>query len=199
MSGLQTLVHGQVWAINNFLSDADLNYLQTTYMASDAKMLHVNNKDMTPLMADTDMSYRVLSIPVFQPIYDSIQHHLDINLPAPESKLAMQYKRFQKDDSYALHTENSEIYGEYVYIMYLTDEHDGAIVLPSEADHISSTGFKEMQSMFAITFAPETISYLPQRNTCVIMRTGIAHAVEPCSGRRDSIAGWPGFIPQTKR
>lgn len=199
LSGIKTLIEGQVWVIDPFLDQADFDFLFNKYCKADIDMLHVNNKDMKPLMADTNMSYRVLSIEHFAPIYQSIESHLDIQLPERQSKLAMQYKRFMTDDSYDLHAEDPKIYGDLVYVMYMSDEVDGRIIFPSEHEHITSKGFQEMQQMFGVTFAPETVNYTPKANTCVVMKTGIAHMVEPCSGRRDSIAGWPGFIPQTKR
>jgi hypothetical protein len=196
---LNELVPEQVWVIEDILDPIDLDYVESNYVALQHDMLHVNNMDFKPLMADTNMSYRVVSIPIFFPIFESINSHLNITLPITDSGLGMQYKRFESNDSYDLHAEDHKIYGEYAYILYLTDEEDGAIVLPSKDDHVTSNGFREMQEMFDISFAPETISYNPKKNTCLIMRTGIAHSVESCSGRRDSIAGWPGFIPQTKR
>lgn len=199
LSGIKSLIEGQVWVIDPFLNKANYKSLVRSYCDADIEMLHVNNKDMKPLMADTDMSYRVKSIDHFPPIYDSIEKHLNIKLPERQSNLAMQYKRFMRDDSYDLHAEDKRIYGDWVYIMYLTNETDGRIIFPSEQDHISSDGFVEMQEMFDITFAPQTVSYTPKANTCVVMKTGIAHMVEPCSGRRDSIAGWPGFVPSSKR
>ena len=201
MSGLKTLVDGQVWSIDNFLSEKDFTYLEKTYVNADIHMLHVDNKNMRPLMADTDMSYRVVSMKIYNPIFNSIEKHLDITLPKPKSKMAMQYKRFLGNDSYALHAEDKSIYGEYAYIMYLTDETDGELILPSRADAAkeSTDGFEEMKNTFDVTFADETMSYIPKKNTCLIMRTGIAHSVRSCTGRRDSIAGWPGFIPAIDR
>lgn len=199
MSGLTTLVDNQVWSIDNFLAADDFNYLLDTYVNKDFDMIHVNNKDFVPIMADTDMSYRVVSIPIFRPIIDSIEQHLNIKLNLSTSKLAMQYKRFLENDHYALHAEDASKYGDYVYIMYLTDEKDGELIIPSYEDAMkeNTVGFDQMREMFDITFAPETITYKPKANTCVVMKTGIAHIVRKCSGRRDSIAGWPEFISKT--
>lgn len=193
MIGITTLIQGQAWVIEDLLDTIDLDYVEKTYVSTAFDMIHVNNHDFKPLMADTNMSYRVVSIPVFEPIFESINSRLNITLPTTDSRLGMQYKRFESDDSYDIHAEDPKIYGDYAYILYLTDEVDGAIILPSERDHVTSNGFREMQGMFDISFAPKTISYKPKKNTCIIMRTGIAHSVEPCSGMRDSIAGWPGF------
>ena len=199
MNGLTTLLDNQVWSIDNFLSEDNFKYLLDNYVNRDFDMIHVNNKDFVPIMADTDMSYRVVSIPIFQPIIDSITHNLNITLDISKSKLAMQYKRFLKDDHYALHAEDSTKYGDYVYIMYLTDEADGELIIPSYDDAMeeNTPGFDDMRKMFNVSFAPKTITYMPKANTCVVMRTGIAHIVRKCSGRRDSIAGWPEFISKT--
>lgn len=188
---MKTLVNDKVWVIDNFLSEDDYSTLIRKWVDNEMQMFHVNNLNTKPTMADTNMSYRVKTIPQFQPIYDSLEKNLNIKIPKRRSTLAMQYKQFMPGDGYDLHAEDSRIYGDYVYVMYLTDEDDGAIVLPSYEDHVTSKGFDEMQEIFNITFAPKTISYLPKANTCLVMKTGIAHLVEPCTGRRDTIAGWP--------
>jgi hypothetical protein len=190
---MKTLIENQAWVIEDFLSEDDYTSLTNQLVMDNTEMTHINNINTKPLMYDTDMSYRVKTIPHFQPIYNSIEQNLNIKLPKPQYRLNMQYKRFLDDDSYGLHAENKDIFGEYAYIMYLTDEEDGYIILPSKKDHRPSDGFKEMQEMFEITFASKTVSYLPKKNTCLIMRTGIAHMVTPCTGRRDNITGWPFF------
>jgi Rps23 Pro-64 3,4-dihydroxylase Tpa1-like proline 4-hydroxylase len=171
----KTLVPDNVWLFEDMLDKDSLTYLETEYVNNDFDMIHVNNKDFKPLMADTDMSYRVVTMDIYA--------------------LNMQYKRFEGTDFYALHAEDSKKYGDLVYILYLTDEEDGELTLPSYDDAAAewSNGFDEMTQQFDISFSPETISILPRRNRCIVMRTGIAHKVDACQGRRDSIAGWPWF------
>ena len=50
-------------------------------------------------------------------------------------------------------------------------------------------GFRDMMSKVDVRFAgPKSI--MPTRNKCVVMRVGLAHLVEPCSGARPCITGW---------
>ena len=197
----KTLVENKVWLFEDFLSPEDFNYLEETYVSKDFDMIHVNNKDFKPLMADTGMSYRVITMDIYEPIYAAL-NDLSVNEFGRSmeciktSGLNMQYKRFEGSDFYDLHAEDSVKYGDLVYIMYLTDETDGELVLPSyeDAQREWTAGFQQMTEQFKVGFSDKTISITPKKNTCAVMRTGIAHIVRECSGRRDSIAGWPWFI-----
>jgi len=197
----KTLVKDKAWILENFLSESDLSYLYDQYVNKDFDMLHVNNQDFKPLMANTGMSYRVITMDIYKPIYNALStistNEFGKNLDCTKtSGLNMQYKRFEPSDYYDLHAEDSKKYGDMVYIMYLTDEKDGELIIPSleDAKKEWSDGFQQMTQQFDIGFANQTVSVTPRKNTCVVMRTGIAHIVRSCSGRRDSIAGWPWFI-----
>lgn len=196
----KTLVQNNVWLFKDFLNEEDFAYLEKEYVNNEFDMLHVNNKDFKPLMADTDMSYRVVTMDIYKPIYDKLNELVikEFNKPLLYEKtsgLNMQYKRFEGNDFYALHAEDSKKYGDLVYIFYLTDENDGELVLPSfeESQSEWTKGFREMTEQFEVSFSPKTISITPRKNTCIVMKTGIAHRVNACTGRRDSIAGWPWF------
>ena len=75
---------------------------------------------------------------------------------------------------YDLHKESPSLYGECVFMYYLTDEKDGELEIPY-------LNFK----------------FLPKKNTCLIMRNGPMHKVNPCSGRRYALTGW-SFAPHTR-
>tara|TARA_E500000081_G_C6116570_1_gene345521 strand:+ start:71 stop:595 length:525 start_codon:yes stop_codon:yes gene_type:complete len=76
-------------------------------------------------------------------------------------------KEFDKNSFCAPHIEDPKLYGNWTFMLYCTDEKDGAL---------SGEGF----------------SILPKYNRIVIMKTGtIMHKVDKCSGRRLNIAGWP--------
>ena len=188
---MKTLIKDNVWLIENFLETKEFEYLIDEYVNKDHSMNHIDNTKYEPVMADTDMSYRVLSMKLYKPIYDTLREH---NFDIPEKQfhyLNMQYKKHLVNDSYALHSEDKKIYGDLAYIFYLTDEIDGDIVFPSKDEAILSKGFQEMMNLFEITFSEKTIRYTPKKNTCLIMKTGLAHEVKKCSGTRDTIAGWP--------
>ena len=75
-------------------------------------------------------------------------------------------KEFDKNSFCAPHKEDPEIYGDWVFMLYLTDEQDGE-------------------------FTTDSISILPRRNRLLLCRTGFVHAVNHCTGRRLNISGWP--------
>lgn len=75
-------------------------------------------------------------------------------------------KKFTKTSFIDKHKESPDTYGDWVYMLYLTDETDGALCI-------------------------EDLRILPKRNRLVLMRTGFEHWVEPCSGSRANISGWP--------
>ena len=75
-------------------------------------------------------------------------------------------KQFDKNSFCAPHSEDPEYYGDWVFMLYLTDEVDGEL-------------------------CTESLKILPKRNRLVLMRTGFEHWVEKCSGARLNISGWP--------
>lgn len=92
-----------------------------------------------------------------------------IGLPIPVNNLEpMQLfaKKFTKTSLIDRHKEDPEIYGDWVWMLYLTDETDGEL-------------------------CTDDITILPKRNRLVVMRTGFEHWVNPCSGPRINISGWP--------
>ena len=75
-------------------------------------------------------------------------------------------KQFDKNSFCAPHTEDPKYYGDWVFMLYLTDEIDGALCTPD-------------------------MRVLPKRNRLVVMHTGFEHWVEKCSGTRLNVTGWP--------
>jgi len=91
------------------------------------------------------------------------------------SSLQFVTKRFVPNKSfYKLHKELPVVYGDCVFMFYLTNETDGDLVLPDFNYRIT-----------------------PKKNTCVIMKTGHFHLVENCTGQRIVITGWP-FAPHSR-
>ena len=91
------------------------------------------------------------------------------------SSLQFVTKRFVPNKSfYKLHKELPVVYGDCVFMFYLTDETDGDLVLPDFNYRIT-----------------------PKKNLCVIMRTGHKHLVENCTGQRILITGW-SFAPHSR-
>ena len=182
-----------IWVHDDFLSDKDFEELSRMIHTD---FVHVNNKDFKPLMADTEMSYRASNMDIYMPIYIRLNILHNMGLTGEKYHiLNMQYKEFWGIDHYALHAEDKKIYGDWAYVLYLSDEDTGSLVIPSESDALidRSEGFEEMCNQFTIEFLPKTAEILPKKNRCVVMKTGLAHMVNTCIGVRPSIAGWPEF------
>ena len=82
-------------------------------------------------------------------------------------------KKFTQSSFIDKHKESPDTYGNWVYMLYLTDETDGAL-------------------------CTDDIRILPKRNRLVVMRTGFDHWVEKCSGSRANISGWPFASKQVR-
>ena len=75
-------------------------------------------------------------------------------------------KKFTPSSHIGKHKEDPAVYGNWVWMLYMTDEIDGSL-------------------------CTEDMTILPKRNSLVIMNTGFDHWVEPCTGSRINISGWP--------
>ena len=88
--------------------------------------------------------------------------------------------------------ENS--FGHCVFMLYLSDEVDGAIICPSEQDAADAgmitDSFKDGVNGISIDWCKNTVETMPKVNRCIVMKTGTPHYVPPCSGRRKCITGW---------
>ena len=76
-------------------------------------------------------------------------------------------------------------------MLYLSDEKDGVLRIPTreQCNDMMTDGFKEMMSKVDVRFNGP-LSITPKKNMCVVMRVGLAHLVEPCSGQRPCVTGW---------
>jgi len=82
-------------------------------------------------------------------------------------------KKFDENSFIAPHREDPAVYGGWVWMYYLTDEIDGELITPG-------------------------MTILPRRNRLVVMTTGEIHSVEPCSGERLNLSGWPFASDQVR-
>jgi len=65
-------------------------------------------------------------------------------------------------------------------MLYLNDEDDGELVLPSFDDSkpLWTDGFRTMMKNIDVKFIDDTIEIKPKRNRCVFVRVGLAHYVK---------------------
>lgn len=205
----QTLLKDQLYYHDDFLPEQMVDQILDGMKSKQFKS--VNNRNTPPIMFDTNFDYDLLIDPDFRdlPIREYIFTKIDPLVyqvwgeTLPEGQLHhMQYFFKQNNPSapvaFDLHAEDAGIYGPLVFMLYLSDEADGQLEIPTKEDAQEDwgKGFQDMVDAFPVYFSTETISLLPKKNRCVVMSTGLAHRVRKCSGTRPNISGWPLFKPE---
>jgi len=196
----QEIIKGEIWTCKNFLDESMVNDMLKDISLAQSKTL--DGADAKHLVGKTYYNYNVLNELRFNKDYKhavierlNTLYQKTFNKKATTENLsALNYffKTFNpKVSKYDLHTESPELFGDAVFMLYLSNESDGALIIPTraECDDIMTEGFKEMMQKVDVRFAgPQQI--LPKKNMCVVMRVGLAHLVEPCSGLRPCVTGW---------
>jgi hypothetical protein len=205
----QTLLPNQLFVQDNFLPDEWIDAVQ--YQVDPEKFKSINNQNTPPVMFDTKFDYDLLVDPLFRDkqlrrmIFEKMNSlaQQQWNRTLPEGPLHHMQYFFKRNNpaapvAFDLHAEDVNIYGPMVFMLYLSDEVDGQLEIPTEEDAKEdwSKGFQDMVDNFPVWFSPETISIQPKKNRCVVMSTGLAHRVRKCSGTRPNISGWPFFKPE---
>ena len=204
----QTLLQNQLYLHDDFLPQEMVDQILNNTSSKNFKS--VNNRNTPPVMFDTNFDYDLLIDPAFRdlPIRDYIFETMDPlvcqvwNVTLPKGQLHHMQYFFKKNNpdapvAFDLHAEDINIYGPIVFMLYLSDETDGQLEVPSKEDAKEDwgKGFQDMIDNFPICFSPETIAIYPKKNRCVVMSTGLAHRVRKCFGERPNISGWPLFKP----
>tara|TARA_B110000285_G_C14893619_1_gene499744 strand:+ start:96 stop:653 length:558 start_codon:yes stop_codon:yes gene_type:complete len=163
------------WTNHNFLDDEYIdNVLKYSQQHS---LVEVEQKDTHyEAYADLLRSRPEFTYPLLSKLNEQYQILFNKKTQTTGmSSLQIVKKRFVPNKSfYKPHKELPTIYGECVFMFYLTDEIDGDLVIP--------------EFNYRIT---------PKKNLCVIMSTGYTHLVEKCSGERQVITGW-SFAPHSR-
>ncbi len=215
----QELITNEVWYTEDFIDENLVDQTLNHIRQSETKELDGNeqphiisksyynynhvkyniHKDNEVVVAVIDKLNEVLS-KVYKPILLK-----DIN---EKNVLQFSTKTFNPKSVYHVHTERKDIYGEFVFINYLTNEEGGELVLPNEymlEDHFQSypdernnwEQFKEkmIKESNQEPYLAGPLAVRPKRNSCVLMRVGSAHYVNPVRngepGCRVVITGWP--------
>jgi|AntAceMinimDraft_1070359.scaffolds.fasta_scaffold08667_2 hypothetical protein len=196
----------QVWVTDNFLSNDQIDFILDSWNKS-AEYQEVHQKGMKYLVTPTNYHYQGVNNTILE--YNKIQDLIltQINLfysdvfkkTAPTTNLSyLQY--FMKTavpnvSFYDLHCEPSveetEHFGDAVFMLYLSDETDGEIIFPNEQDaqQYITPAYQETCRLINVNYVKETVSITPKKNKCVVLRTGVPHYVNKCSGYRYCIQG----------
>jgi hypothetical protein len=203
MSNWQELEPNWLWQHDDFLADDEVQGLIDALNSVDSKTK--DGAKEAHVISRTLYHYNVFNDNLrndpqtVDMIFDKLNAHFVAQgeKPAPKTNLnGIQFytKSFDPGKGYyELHVENAELFGNFVFMLYLTDETDGEIVLPSKEDAHQDwkPEFQQMVDTLPVHFVEKTISVLPKRNRVVCMRVGAPHYVKKCSGRRMCISGWP--------
>lgn len=194
------IIPNEIWTCENFLQDSMIERMLQEMETASEKTL--DGGDAKHLVGNTYYNYNVVNSMRSNTEYkNAVIDRLNIlyqdvfgKTASKENLSALNYffKTFNPNTSkYDLHTESPELFGDAVFMLYLSDEQDGALKIPSkiQCDDIMTEGFKEMMEKVDVRFAGP-LSIKPKKNKCVVMRVGLAHLVEPCSGQRPCVTGW---------
>ena len=212
------LVSNEVWYTDNFIKENAVDKILNKINSAETKVLdgneqphiiskshynynHVkyNVREDSGVVAQIIIKLNEVLEVVYKPL-----HIQDIN---EDNVLQFTTKTFNPDSIYNVHTERKDIYGDFVFVNYLTNEEGGELVFPDEFmlnKHFEEypkerTNWLEFKRKLAeANQDPYLVGPLvikPKRNSCVMMRVGSAHYVNPVvngkPGCRAVITGWP--------
>ena len=212
------LIKDQVWYTENFLDESLVDQTLEKIHSAETKVLDANEqphiiskshynynhvkyniREDKKVLAETIVKLNELFNKIYKPIL--IQ---DI-----DNKNVLQFttKTFSKKSTYHVHTERRDIYGDFVFVHYLTTEEGGELILPDSdilSDHFNlnpdgQANWERLRDSLKLdkqrVYLAGPLTIKPIRNTCVVMRVGIAHFVNPVINATENcravITGWP--------
>jgi hypothetical protein len=212
------LVSNEVWYTENFIKENAVDKILNKINSAQTKVLDGNeqphiisksyyNYNHVKYNVREDSGVVAQIVVKLNEVLEVIHRPLHIQDIDENNVLQFTTKTFNRDSIYNVHTERKDIYGDFVFVNYLTDEEGGELVFPDEFmlnKHFEEypkerTNWLEFKRKLAeANQDPYLIGPLvikPKRNSCVMMRVGSAHYVNPVvngePGCRAVITGWP--------
>ena len=208
----QNVCEDQVWVMDNFLSQQELDHVLKEWKSFTSFRV-VEQKQEEYLLAPIYYHSKQPQRPPrtrkqIQKFVIEKLNTLYINVfgkAAETDNLTHAQFYFKESEPnvsrFDLHVEpgpqDKNSFGDCVFMLYLSDEEDSPLVCPSEEDareFITDTYNKCIAEM-NIKYVTETQSILPKQNRCVVVRNGTPHYVPTGKGIRKCITGW-SFIPR---
>ena len=212
------LIKNEIWYTENFIKESSVDVILEKIKQAETKVLdgdeqpHIISKSYynynhVKFNIHDDSTIIVQILNRLNEILGDIYKPILIQDIDSTNVLQFTTKTFNTDSIYNVHTERRDIYGDFVFINYLTDEQGGELIFPDEFmlnQHFEAypkerdnwMEFKRVlneANQDAYLVGPLVIK--PKRNTCVLMRVGSAHYVNPVvdatPGCRPVITGWP--------
>ncbi len=205
-----------IWTTNDFFSSSTMNSIDEFISAEIKHVTAKSNKETPPLISDSAFHYKMITKTPQQ--LDSVYGELKMKLntlwtqnreplfpQAPMKVSQAMFKFFTPESLYALHTEDTAIFGHWVYVIYLTTEDSGELYFPSQAAVFTSienselTEWKKMISYLEnkkskVFYCPQDYIFVPKKNKAIAFRVGLAHKVFPLLNKemgRFCLTGWP--------
>lgn len=208
-------VTNEIWYTENFIDEKLVDEVLENIKKSDTKELDGN--EQPHIISKSYYNYNhikynihensklvVQIITKLNEVLEEVYKPILIQDINPKNVLQFTTKTFNPKSIYNVHTERRDIYGDFVFVHYLTTEEGGELVFPNEImlmDHFDTypeekgnwEQFKEKLEIQPYLAGPLAIR--PKRNSCVLFRVGSAHFVNPVRdaepGCRAVITGWP--------
>ena len=197
----QEIIDDHVWCWENFLEEDTLTKLVDTINAS--TLSAKDSKQANHYVGVTHYNYSVVKhdFKTDAVLVNEVLSKLNqlysplLGKQATAESLngnAFWAKVFDSTSNFEMHVETAETFGEVVFLLYLSDEIDGALILPDKASAMElhwTPGFQDIYDKHPVSFVGP-YRFLPRKNTCLVMRVETAHLVERCSGLRPTLNGW---------
>jgi hypothetical protein len=158
----------------------DEDYLVKLDVLCKGELLQLDSKTGSHVGEYTDYEWQMIkndirSSPDRLQLLNEIGKYIGKTLPTEDLEpMQLFAKKFTTSSHIDKHKEDPNLYGDWVWMLYLTDETDGEL-------------------------CTEDMRILPKRNRLVIMRTGFDHWVGSCSGSRLNLSGWPFVTKQVRQ
>lgn len=206
-----------VWSLDHFFSPETLQLLDCQ-INSQLERSHVkSDKLCDALVSQSKFHYQMLTLNIDSG--DLVRKEVLNRLLSEDSPIEMNknlnglnkvsqamIKFFGPDSKYELHTEEGGRFGNWVYVVYLSNESSGEILFPSEEwvskMDVNCEEFKNWEIMKqslekkdqSVFYASKDLSLMPKKNRAILFRVGLAHKVFPIDGNeigRFCLTGWP--------
>lgn len=215
----EELIDNEVWYTKNFIDDNLVDLVLEKIKNSEVKNL--DGDEQPHIISKSYYNYNHVKYNIredkvileavvnsLNEILSKIYKPLTMDMIDEKNVLQFTTKTFDpKKSIYNVHTERKDIYGDFVFINYLTNENGGELVLPNEImleDHFQhypkerahwENFCQKLSKDGQDPYLAGPLAITPKRNTCVVMRVGSAHFVNPITdgspGSRAVITGWP--------
>ena len=137
------LVANEVWYTENFIKDDTVDKILDKINSAETKVLDGNeqphiisksyyNYNHVKYNVREDSGVVAQIIIKLNEVLDVVHKPLHIQDINEDNVLQFTTKTFNPDSIYNVHTERKDIYGDFVFVNYLTDEDGGELVFPDQ-------------------------------------------------------------------